>query len=300
MREVEHAAAPDQAGGNSVTLTCSGGGMACFTFAPEPVAGMEGPQVVVLSNNSSATLVINSISFVGNAADFTETTSCGQTLAIGATCNINVTFTPRTTGPLSSALTVTDSDSSSPQSATVMGTGDDYELGAATGGSLTQTVKAGTTANYSLAVTPDMVFSGTVMLVCPMAGGLPAKSTCTATPSSVMVTAGTGTPVPFMVAITTMATSSAPPLLQFPSLPWGAVAVILAVIVLLLWNRQSRIAIRRRAPVFALFALFAVLSGCYHHGRGKVPGTPTGTYNITFFGTAQNATRPVNLVLIVQ
>jgi sugar lactone lactonase YvrE len=330
VRVVQHAGVADQASSANVTLTCSGGGTACFTFAPEPSGGSEGPQTILLSNNSGATLVINSISFVGaDTLDFVQANSCGTTLATGLTCNINVTFTPKATGPRFTTLTVVDSDGSSPQTAQVTGTGDDYELGAPMGGSLTTTIMSGATANYSLVVTSVMTsgaeFAGTVTLVCPFPSTLPPQTTCSISPSSVTVAAGMS--APFTVSLATVKHTSAPgPVRQFPALPWPRGLGIAAAIALLflcsavLAKRFSRqrsalgsqqsgasaatpspaTAKRRLVPVFALLAVFVFLSGCYHHGSHVATGTFAGTYNITITGNAQNASRAVTLTLVVQ
>ena len=64
------------------------------------------------------------ISFLGpDGADFTETGTTCATVAVGATCSISVTFTPSITGAETSTMSVMDSDSSSPQTIQVTGTG---------------------------------------------------------------------------------------------------------------------------------------------------------------------------------
>jgi hypothetical protein len=61
-----------------------------------------------------------------NFDDFAITTgagSCGATLANGASCNIYVTFTPSGATGFSAALSVADSATGSPQTATLLGIG---------------------------------------------------------------------------------------------------------------------------------------------------------------------------------
>src|SRR5207253_3020646 len=58
-----------------------------------------------------------------NSGDFAQTNNCGTTVAAGANCTINVTFTPTATGTRSGALTVTDNATNSPQTASLSGTG---------------------------------------------------------------------------------------------------------------------------------------------------------------------------------
>ncbi|HEY1658702.1 MAG TPA: choice-of-anchor D domain-containing protein [Candidatus Sulfotelmatobacter sp.] len=81
-------------------------------------------QQVTLTNNSGSALTINSIAFSGgNPANFGQTNTCGTSVANGASCTLNVTFTPNATGAFSSTLEITDSASNSPQAVSVAGTG---------------------------------------------------------------------------------------------------------------------------------------------------------------------------------
>jgi len=65
---------------------------------------------VTLSNIGSASLTISIISATG---DFAQTNACTPTLAAGASCSINVTFTPAATGNRSGSLNVSTSGGSS-------------------------------------------------------------------------------------------------------------------------------------------------------------------------------------------
>jgi hypothetical protein len=77
-------------------------------------------QTITLTNSQSVTLNISSISTTG---DFAQTNNCGSSVAANASCNIQVTFTPTTTGTRPGTLTVSDDASSSPQTASLTGTG---------------------------------------------------------------------------------------------------------------------------------------------------------------------------------
>jgi sugar lactone lactonase YvrE len=82
------------------------------------------PLPLTLSNPGTAPLAITSISVTGtNAGSFTQTNTCGASLAAGATCTITVTFTPASTGSLTAAISVADSASGSPHTAVLTGTG---------------------------------------------------------------------------------------------------------------------------------------------------------------------------------
>ena len=78
---------------------------------------------VKLTNNGLGPLTITSIAASG---DFAQTNTCPvgpATLAAGATCTINVTFTPTAVGARTGTLTVTDNAAGSPQTIPLTGTG---------------------------------------------------------------------------------------------------------------------------------------------------------------------------------
>ncbi|PYV19688.1 MAG: hypothetical protein DMG21_00910 [Acidobacteria bacterium] len=69
-------------------------------------------------------LSITNIAITGaNSGDFSQTNNCGSSLGAGATCTINVTFTPSVASAETAALTVTDSVATSPQTTNLSGTG---------------------------------------------------------------------------------------------------------------------------------------------------------------------------------
>ena len=95
-----------------------------ITFASQTVGIASSHQMINLQNTGAATLTGISISFTGtNASDFTETTSCGTTLAAGSSCAISIVFTPGGTGTRAATLSVADNASGSPQSVPITGTG---------------------------------------------------------------------------------------------------------------------------------------------------------------------------------
>ena len=103
-----------------VTLT-----PASYTFASTAVGSTssDSPVTFTLTNNTGVTVMGITISFTGAApGDFTDTTSCGTTLASSASCQIFVTFTPTATGTRTATLSVSDSASSSPQTSSLSGT----------------------------------------------------------------------------------------------------------------------------------------------------------------------------------
>jgi hypothetical protein len=82
------------------------------------------PQTVTLTNGTNSALAIGNI---GATAGFVHTGGTCQLspilIAKGASCTILMAFAPTTVGPIGGKLSVTDSASNSPQSATLSGTG---------------------------------------------------------------------------------------------------------------------------------------------------------------------------------
>ncbi len=79
-------------------------------------------QTITLSNPGTAPLAIAGISIGGaNPNQFSQTNSCGNALAIGATCNINVTFSSRGAGTFTAVLSISDNAQGSPQTVSLTG-----------------------------------------------------------------------------------------------------------------------------------------------------------------------------------
>ncbi len=95
-----------------------------LTFASQAVGTSSTSQVVTLKNTGGTTLTVSSFAVTGtNNGDFTQTHTCGTSLAAGASCTLAVTFKPTAPGTRTAALSIADSASGSPQSVTLTGTG---------------------------------------------------------------------------------------------------------------------------------------------------------------------------------
>ena len=103
----------------TLTVTMTGTGVtpvagvapATLTFASQQVATTSAAQAVTLSNTGTAPLAITSIGFTGtNPGDFAQTNTCGASLAAGANCAINVTFTPTAAGARAASLSIVSND----------------------------------------------------------------------------------------------------------------------------------------------------------------------------------------------
>lgn len=89
---------------------------ALLTFAGQLVTTTSPAQALVLSNTGDAPLTINSIAFSGaQPSDFAQSNNCGASLAAGANCSIDVTFTPSASGARAASLTIDSNDPANPQ-----------------------------------------------------------------------------------------------------------------------------------------------------------------------------------------
>lgn len=117
----------DDAGNSPQSITVSGTGVLAVTlsssslsFGNVPLGTSSTAPTVTLTNNQSVALTNISITA---AAPFSQINTCGTSIAAGATCKINVTFSPAVTGLQSGTVTITDSAPNSPQTIAVRGTG---------------------------------------------------------------------------------------------------------------------------------------------------------------------------------
>jgi hypothetical protein len=108
---------------SSVTLTPTN---QTFASSPIGVTSADSPETFTLTNNSGSTVTAISISLTGaDASDYSDAipaTTCGTSLAVGASCQIFVSFTPVATGVRTATLSISDSATSSPQSSSLFGT----------------------------------------------------------------------------------------------------------------------------------------------------------------------------------
>lgn len=98
-----------------------------LNFATAKVGTKSNPLTITIGNPSGTPISISKPKIVGaDAADFAETTTCPlapSTLVAGSSCSISVTFTPKSTGSRSAALSLKDSVPGSPQLIPLAGTG---------------------------------------------------------------------------------------------------------------------------------------------------------------------------------
>jgi hypothetical protein len=310
-----------------------------FNFCNEPVGGTSAPIIYTLENNSGTQITglaitppVPAVPPTLPPTNFTvQSTTCTPTLAAGASCTLNITFTPQTTGLIHGQVLVTDAQGDI-AGLSLAGTGDDYELSLASGQPMEVTVEQGFIATFNAQVTADSVFGANgemVTLACP--GNMPTSSTCSFSPCPLALTPNST--VSFTIAIGTSSnigtvppvtnpcggTSSSSKALRkpvltiylpretprypgrFPPLILMAASFPMAVIV-----------IRKRGPkrlplVLASLALTALIfSGCGSSGGSGAIPTPVNVYSLTVTGNALdvsgaplNASRPLAFTLDV-
>jgi hypothetical protein len=85
--------------------------------------GTPSTKTVTLTNDNPVGLVIDGIGIQGDAADYSASQNCVETIPSGGTCQITVSFTPGSKGTKKAKLLITDAAAGSPQKASLSGTG---------------------------------------------------------------------------------------------------------------------------------------------------------------------------------
>jgi hypothetical protein len=295
----------DDAAGSPHVINLSGSGSgtvaaltpASLAFSAQQVGASSASQAVTLTNSGSGTLSIGNIQVTG---DYGQTNTCPATLASKFSCIVNITFTPTASGTRNGTLTINDNAQGSPQVANLAGVGMDFSL---TSSQSSDTLKAGATATYQLAVSPvGGTFTNTVNLSC---SGAPALATCNILPNAVTPNGSAATAT--LTITTTAAVAQSMPLFPSQAHPiyalWmqlqgiGVFGMILA---------SSRSQSRKPRVIILLALMIAVMMfmfGCAGQTGVTTPphsGTTSGTYAITVTGTSGALQHSLLLTLIVQ
>lgn len=92
-------------------------------FGPQTVGAPSSPRTVNVRNNSESELRLDYI--LTSGIDFTQTNTCGRTLAADASCSITVTFRPAIPGSRIGTLILFNSAPHSPQHVDLAGIGEE-------------------------------------------------------------------------------------------------------------------------------------------------------------------------------
>jgi sugar lactone lactonase YvrE len=312
----------DDAPGGSQSATLFGLGTAAtadltptsLTFTTQQIGTTSAGQTVTLTNHGTDSLNISSISFTGtNANDFGRTTTCPSSVLAGNNCTVTVTFTPTAGGARSANLSFADSAGNSPQSIPVGGTGLDFQIVVASGGSSSATVTAGATASYSLQVTTVGGASNSdsiaVTLTCL---GAPTGATCTVPSAPVTVTPATSANINVSISTTHafLPPGSRPG--PYPGLERLILVMLILMTLTLVTIARARDArqigflraVKSWASAMALVALLglsaAFFTSCSTNNNSNGGVTPPGTYNITVEGKAGTISHDFIVTMTVQ
>ena len=279
----------------AATLT----GTAAF---PATVTGVStAGQVFTLTNTGEASITFTSAVATG---DFSTSSNCPATIAVGGTCAINVVFKPTAAGPRMGALTITSSTTVAPVALT--GTGllpPDFSLTDSNNATTTAvTVAAGSTATVGLKLTSTGGFAGSVTFTCTYTGGTLIGAACSVTSPVTLAAAGTATAT---VTITTIARTLSSGFGPLPGSGLGraafaALAMLMAGVVFAV--RRAGRNVRVGGLLALLFVLAMGLGGCSSSNTTYTnpSGTPAGTYAYTVTATSGTVTHAETVNLTVQ
>lgn len=303
----------DQFGTKQVQL--SGRGIAppglCATpasidFGSISLGSTSAAQLLTITNNSGSDASGLAVSV--NGAFATTSNNCASTLAVGAACQIGITFTPTTTGPAAGAVTVTADNLPKAIAVSLSGAGEDFSLGVS--GSSSAVLASGQTASFTLQLTGAASATGTVALTCK---GAPQNATCSLNPASLTLTGANSSSATVSIAtgVQTTAAAAAP---QFTRLHLPLLAFFVPALAIGLRTRRTRrLWIALLAIALLLPCACSVSSGGGSGGSTGGTGgsgtgggstqqypTPPGTYTIIVTGTMANITHTTSVTLTVQ
>ena len=133
--------------GNPSALKASPSSVA---FGNVAVGSTSAAQTVTVSNPGTTTAALSSVSATG---PFSQTNNCGSSLAAGASCSVQVSFTPTAAGAANGTLSIASNAPGSPLTVTLSGTG---TTSGNTNLALNKpTTASGTTQNYGPGNTVD-------------------------------------------------------------------------------------------------------------------------------------------------
>ncbi len=274
--------------GPSATLNPS-----VLTFASATVGTTSTAQVATLINAGNGPLSISGISATG---DFAETNTCGTALAAGRSCQISVTFTPTAAGSRTGSIAI----GGSTLTVALTGVGvaaPDFSVGLTSGSQSSQTVTAGQSAEFTLAVAPAGAFAGAVSLSCNITPAAALAPACNLSSSSLQL-GSTGAQTVTVTVKTTAPVTTA----QKAEFPGGAMPLAFTAMLL------GALLPRKRRWLLVTFSAMVVLGTAIGCGGGHgssttpitTPGTPAGSYTGTITAASGNLSHTATVTIVVQ
>jgi hypothetical protein len=268
-----------------------------LSFSSQPVSTSSKSVPVTLVNTGNAALTLTGITVAGqNSSDFTQTNNCGASLAAGATCTLNVTFSPTSTGSRVASIAISGSQPGSPQTIALSGVAaapPDFTVGLASGSQSSQTITPGQNAQFSISLSPQATFTGTVNLTCTVAPATSPAPTCSLSNSAVQLS-GTAVTVTATVATTASTTAQFRPSLGGASVAWAAI-----FLGFLLPFRRRRWSSLVGIAIIACAGMFLTACGSSSSSTNTNRGTPAGTYTATVTAVSGTKSHTTTMTVVV-
>jgi hypothetical protein len=280
------------------------------TFPSTLVGVHSSGQNFALINVGETILTITSITATG---PFAASNACGSTLALGATCNISVVFTPTAVGSTTGQLQVVTSAASNALTASLTGTGapaPDFTLTDSAGKTSTGlTLAGGATGNVALVLTPTSTFTGTVTLTCASTGTAPVGVTCTPPAAFSLAASAVTQNVAFTTTSRLVGTTSGVSLATGNrSRSITALTLAMAGVLMLFASRSRRLGkltlrkyTLKEAGLFALLLAICIpATGCIKKSPAiNSGGTQPGIYNYSVTATSGTISHVETIALTV-
>jgi hypothetical protein len=309
-----------QAGGSSLAATTSLTGtgalppgiqtvpLALVQFGTTGLGQAAAPAQVTVTNAGTLsaltglTLIVDA---TGTANGYgLSSNTCGVSLAPGASCTANVTFTPSAYGPLTGTLVAGSSNGGNPVSLQLEGIGFDFRL--AVLGSGSASVVQGQPASYTFALTTlGGSTGGSGAIFSLQCGNLPANAFCVFNPPQLGVQPANVTGNVVLGIATGAPGSTAQQRMQQGR---GALLLACALLALPLAYTRRKSSMRRLLllPVM-LVGLAAGLTSCAGSGGSTGSGgqshlgggTPPGSYTVPVSATANGVVHTSQVTLVV-
>jgi hypothetical protein len=281
------------AGSTSGTVQINVGGAATtlgLIAAPgNPIVGGPVTLTATINTGGNLTAPTGTVSFIENANVLGTSALAGSTVATFQTSTLTVG--PHSITASYSGDAVYSSSNSVAVTVTVVNpTPPDYSVNIPNGSA---TITAGQSANYTISITPQGGFAGTVNFACT---GLPAASSCGFNPSTLTPN---GSPASTTLTIGTTARSVA----SARPFSGNTLAAVLSFgLIGIVFLSRSR---RKRGVWVLLGAMLTALAIVSCGGGGPPPpppvtGTPAGTFSVTVTATSGATIHSSTITLTVQ
>ena len=143
-------------GGGSATLSAS---PSSLTFGSQTVGTASATQAVTVTNTGTAAATVSGVAATG---DFSQTNTCGSSIAAGASCTVTVKFTPTASGTRTGSVSVTSNATNSPLTVALTGTGASAGTATLTASPTSLTFASTNVGSTSAAQTVTVQNTGTV------------------------------------------------------------------------------------------------------------------------------------------